>query len=103
MASSFSYYYSHLKIRVVPLDVVHDVRDVDTRRIRFVDRTHEFYSHSVAPPCSHFRKHHFSAHDDGSFTGSTLSASVGIRRVLLFRHLSWLLDGAASFRTRPNP
>src|ERR1700688_4331731 len=60
--------------------------DAFTRCIRFVDRTHEFYWHSVAPPCSHFRKHHFSAHDDGSFTGSTLSASVGIRRVLLFRH-----------------
>src|SRR5260370_39625015 len=31
MASSFSYYYSHPKIRLVPLDVVRDVRDVASR------------------------------------------------------------------------
>src|SRR6185369_12035375 len=31
MASSFSYYYSHPTLRL-PLDVVYDVRDVDTRR-----------------------------------------------------------------------
>src|ERR1700747_892958 len=31
MASSFSYYYSHPKIRLVPLDVVCGVRDVASR------------------------------------------------------------------------
>src|SRR5467141_1840855 len=31
IASSFSYYYSHPKIRLVPLDVVRDVRDVASR------------------------------------------------------------------------
>src|SRR5580704_12762157 len=103
MASSFSYCYSHLKIRLVPLDVVHDVRDVDTRRIRFVDRTHEFYWHSVAPPCSHFRRHCFSARDDGSFTGSASSVSVGIRRRTVVQAPCQISFGLVSSRAPGTP